>query len=87
MARVLVAARRVAGPAIRAAHIARVLGKGHEVRLASLAGESTSPIDGRTVFDLAETAVDEFDAAVVQGSVLVRLPELAECRGAASGRQ
>ncbi len=82
MVRVLVAtpepiARRLAGPAIRAAQIARVLSATHEVTLASLAGESISPIDGRRVFDAGVISAD-YDAAVVQGSVLHQHPELVE---------
>lgn len=80
MVRLLVATpepvgRRMAGPAIRAAHIARVLSSEHDVTLASLAGSSTSPIDGREVHG-PEAITDDFDAAVVQGSILIRHPEL-----------
>ena len=91
MARVLVVtpepiARRLAGPAIRAAQIARVLSDEHEVVLLSLAGDSISPIDGQAVLGpdaLGEdgndlSALGDLDAAVVQGSTLVRIPELAE---------
>lgn len=69
--------RRLAGPAIRAAQIARVLAHEHDVTLVSLAGDSVSPIDGRTVFgpDLID---DRYDAAIVQGSVLYHHPELVE---------
>lgn len=82
MVRVLVAtpepvARRLAGPAIRAAQIARVLSASHEVTLASLAGESSSPIDGRPVYG-PEAITADYDAVIVQGSVLVAHPELAE---------
>lgn len=91
MPRVLIATpepigRRLAGPAIRAAQIARVLDEDHEVVLLSMAGESVSPIDGRPVLgpevfgedgdDLSE--LGHIDAAVVQGSVLVQIPALAE---------
>ena len=80
MPRVLVATpepigRRLAGPAIRAAQIARILSVDHEVTLVSLDGESISPIDGQRV--LGPDAVSlNFDAAVVQGSVTVKHPEL-----------
>lgn len=80
MARVLVATpepigRRLAGPAIRAAEIARVVASEHDVVLVSLAGPSTSPIDGREVHGPA--AIDgRFDAAIVQGSVTIAHPEL-----------
>ena len=80
MARLLVATpepigRRLAGPAIRAAHLARILSRDHDVTLVSLAGESVSPIDGRTV--LGPSAIGaNYDAAIVQGSVLFRHPEL-----------
>ena len=81
MARVLVATpepigRRLAGPAIRAAQIARTLAAdGHEITLVSLAGESVSPIDGQVV--LGPDAInDSYDAALVQGRVLVQFPEL-----------
>lgn len=82
MARVLVAtpepiARRLAGPAIRAAQIARVLAESHDVTLVSLAGDSISPIDGRPV--LGPNAIDSsYDAAIVQGRVLLEHRELAE---------
>lgn len=69
--------RRLAGPAIRAAQIARVLSTRHDVTLASLAGESISPIDGRPVVGSSGISGD-FDAAVIQGRVLVEHPELAE---------
>lgn len=80
MPRVLVATpepigRRLAGPAIRAAQIARILSAEHEVTLVSLAGESISPIDGRAVRGPDAVATD-YDAAVVQGSVTVKHPEL-----------
>ena len=83
MARVLVATpepigERLAGPAIRAAHIARVLGASHDVTLVSLDGESTSPIDGTTVHGPSAINSAVFDAAIVQGKVLVDHPELAE---------
>lgn len=91
MARVLIATpepigRRLAGPAIRAAQIARVLGDEHEIVLLSLAGESVSPIDGRHVLGpdiLGEdgndlSALGKLDSAIVQGSVLIQVPELAE---------
>lgn len=91
MARVLIVTpepigRRLAGPAIRAAQIARVLSDKHEVVLVSMAGESVSPIDGRPVLgpDIFGEDGDDFselghiDAAVVQGSVLVQIPALAE---------
>ena len=83
MARVLVAtpepiARRHAGPAIRAAHIARVLAQEHEVTLASTAGEGTSPVDGRPVWALSSLTVDDFDAAIVQGGVLLGEPSIGE---------
>ncbi|MFT7476575.1 MAG: hypothetical protein ACI81L_003532, partial [Verrucomicrobiales bacterium] len=82
MARVLVASpepigRRLAGPAIRAAHIARALSKDHDVTLVSLAGESVSPIDGQAVAG-PEAIDDSYDAAVVQGRVLLAHPELIE---------
>ena len=78
--------RRLAGPAIRAAQIARVLSDTHEIVLMSLAGESVSPIDGRSVLGpevLGEDgdnlkALGHLDAAVVMGSALVRIPALAE---------
>lgn len=69
--------RRLAGPAIRAAQIARILSAHHDVTLVSLAGESVSPIDGRHVFG-PEKISTAFDAALVQGSVTVRHPELLE---------
>ncbi len=80
MPRVLVATpepigRRLAGPAIRAAQIARILSVEHEVTLVSLAGESVSPIDGRSVRGPDAVSMD-FDAAVVQGSVTINHPEL-----------
>ncbi len=85
MARVLIATpepigRRLAGPAIRAAHMARVVGASHEVDLVSLAGASVSPVDGRPVhgpehLDGLERSID---AAVVQGRVLVEHPALHE---------
>ncbi len=83
MARVLVAtpepiAQRLAGPAIRAAHIARVLDRTHDVVLASSSGPSVSPIDGRPVAGLGDVELDDLDAAVVQGSVLLDLPVLEE---------
>ncbi len=93
MPRVLVATpepigRRLAGPAIRAAQIARVLAEDHEVILLSMAGASVSPIDGRPVLgpelfgedgdDLSK--LGHIDAAVVQGSVLVQVPALAELK-------
>ena len=68
---------RLAGPAIRAAHIANVAAAEHEVTLVSLAGESRSPIDGRPVRG-PEAIDDSYDAAVVQGSVLLEFPELGE---------
>ena len=82
MARLLVATpepvgRRLAGPAIRAAHLARVLAADHDVTLVSLAGASTSPIDGRAVYG-PEAIGDRYDAAIVQGSVLFLHPELVE---------
>ena len=82
MVRVLVATpepivRRLAGPAIRAAQIARVLSASHDVTLASLDGESTSPIDGRTVFG-PEAITADYDALIVQGRVLVDHPELVD---------
>ena len=81
MVRVLIAtpepvARRLAGPAIRAAQIARVLSGEHDVTLVSLAGESKSPIDGRTVRG-PEAITGDFDAVIVQGRVLIEHPELA----------
>ncbi len=91
MPRVLVATpepigRRLAGPAIRAAQIARVLAEKHEVVLVSMAGESISPIDGRPVLgpEVFGEGGDDFselghiDAAVVQGSVTVQVPALVE---------
>lgn len=82
MPRVLVATpepigRRLAGPAIRAAQIARILSADHDVTLVSLAGESVSPIDGRAVRGPHAISTD-FDAAVVQGSVTMQHPELVE---------
>ena len=82
MARILVATpepvgRRMAGPAIRAANIARVLSADHDVTLASLAGSGKSPVDGRSVSG-PEAINGRYDAAVVQGSVLLRNPALAE---------
>lgn len=67
----------MAGPAIRAAHIARVLAEHHDVTLASLAGPGTSPVDGRPVAGPEVISVD-FDAAIVQGRVTVSHPELLE---------
>jgi glycosyltransferase involved in cell wall biosynthesis len=83
MARVLIATpepigRRLAGPAIRAAQLARVIGSAHEVVLASLGGTSVSPIDGRPVLGAEAITPVGFDAAIVQGSVTVRHPELVE---------
>ncbi|MGI9604862.1 MAG: glycosyltransferase family 4 protein [Acidimicrobiales bacterium] len=83
MSRVLVAtpepiARRLAGPGIRAAQIARVLAADHDVTLCSLDGASTSPIDGRPVVESPGLDLDRFDAAVVQGRVTTALPELIE---------
>lgn len=82
MVRVLVATpepigRRLAGPAIRAAHIARVAAQTHDVTLVSLAGESTSPVDGRRVVG-PRAITGDYDAAIVQGRVLLAHPELAE---------
>ncbi len=82
MPRVLIATpepigRRLAGPAIRAAHIAKVLSQEHDVTLVSLAGASVSPIDGRPVHG-PDAIHARYDAAVVQGSVLIRHPELVE---------
>ncbi len=42
-----------------------------------MAGESTSPIDGQRVFG-PEAITADYDALIVQGSVLVEHPELAE---------
>ncbi len=83
MARVLLATpepigRRLAGPAIRAAHLARVLGSDHEVTLVSLAGESVSPVDGRAVRGPEAIEPRNHDVAIVQGSVTVAHPELLE---------
>ena len=82
MARVLVATpepigRRLAGPAIRAAQITRVLSASHDVTLSSLAGESVSPIDGHEVKGPGAINGD-FDAAIVQGSVLLEHRDLVE---------
>ena len=44
----------------------------------SLAGESTSPIDGTTVHGPRAIGSAAFDAAIIQGKVLVDHPELAE---------
>lgn len=82
MSRLLVATpepvgRRLAGPAIRAAHLARVLSAEHDVTLVSLAGSGVSPIDGRTVFGPSAIA-DNYDAAIVQGSVLFEHPALVD---------
>lgn len=82
MARLLVATpepvgRQMAGPAIRAAHIARVLSSDHDVTLASLRGAGTSPIDGRSVYG-PEAITDDYDAAVVQGSILIQHRELVD---------
>ncbi len=84
MARVLIVtpepiARRLAGPAIRAAHIARVLSGSHDVALVSTSLEpgdtSISPIDGRTV--LGPSAINtDYDAALIQSNVLLEYPEL-----------
>lgn len=85
MARVLIAtpepiARRLAGPAIRACHIARVLATSHEVTLVSTAlapdDQSVSPIDGRSVRGPAAINA-RYDAAIVMGSVLIENPKLA----------
>ena len=83
MARVLLATpepigRRLAGPAIRAAHLARVLSADHEVTLASLAGAGVSPIDGRAVLGPEAITPQGHDVAIVQGSVTVTHPELLE---------
>ena len=67
----------MAGPAIRAANIARVLREDHEVTLASLAGAGTSPVDGHRVAG-PDAITDKYDAAVVQGSVLFLHPDLVE---------
>ncbi len=86
MARVLIVtpepiARRLAGPAIRACHIARVLAEHHEVTLVSSAlppnEQSLSPIDGRRVHGPAAIHT-RYDAAIVMGNVLIAFPELAE---------
>lgn len=83
MARVLVAtpepiAARMAGPAIRAAHIARVLGLRHDVTLVSLAGESISPIGDLPVRGPDVISPADFDAAVIQGKILVDHADLGE---------
>ena len=86
MARVLIAtpepiARRLAGPAIRASHIARVLGTQHEVTLVSTAlapdDQSVSPIDGRSVRGSAAIS-NRYDAAIIAGNVLLEHPKLAQ---------
>ena len=74
MPRVLVATpesvgRRLSGPALRAANIARILSTEHDVVLASCAGESVSPIDGRAVAGPDQIHA-EYDAAVIQDGVL-----------------
>ncbi len=85
MARVLIVtpepiARRLAGPAIRACHVARVLATRHEVTLVSTAlaadDQSISPIDGRSVRGPASIN-DRYDAAIVMGNVLIEYPKLA----------
>ncbi len=85
MARVLIVtpepiARRLAGPAIRACHIARVLATAHEVTLVSTAlaanDQSISPIDGRSVRGPAAINT-RYDAAIVMGNVLIEYPKLA----------
>ncbi|RZV42653.1 MAG: glycosyltransferase [Acidimicrobiales bacterium] len=68
---------KMAGPAVRASHIARVLGHSNDVVLASLEGEGSSPITTQEVVDPGTIDVTAFDAAIVQGSALLRLPELA----------
>lgn len=72
---------RLAGPAIRACHMARVLAEHHEVTLVSTAlppnEQSLSPIDGRSVRGPAAINT-RYDAAVVMGNVLVQHPELTE---------
>ncbi len=81
MIRVLVATPEpigsgAAGPAIRAAHMARVLGARHDVVLASGHGADVSPVDGRAVVDLADVAVDDLGAAVLQGRVSIDRADL-----------
>lgn len=83
MSRVLVATAepvgdRSAGPAIRAAHMARVIGTDHDVVLASLGGASVSPVDGRAVLDLDVVDRGDVDVAVVQGRVSLARPDLLE---------
>ncbi len=85
MARVLIVtpepiARRLAGPAIRASQIARVVGMKHEVTLVSTAlgpdDQSISPVDGRSVRGPAAIN-SRYDAAIVMGNVLLEYPKLA----------
>ena len=85
MARVLIVtpepiARSLAGPAIRACHIARVLATAHEVTLVSTAlspdDQSVSPIDGRSVRGPAAINTG-YDAAIVMGNILINYPQLA----------
>lgn len=69
---------KMAGPAVRASHIARVLGETHDVELASLEASWASPITERPVAAADDVDVSTFDAAIVQGSALLHLPELAK---------
>lgn len=69
---------KMAGPAVRASHIARVLGETHDVVLASLKASWASPITERPVRAAEDVDVSAFDAAIVQGSALLHLPELAK---------
>ena len=86
MSRVLIVtpepiARRLAGPAIRACHMARVLATSHEVTLVSTAlsddDQSVSPIDGRAVRGPGSINT-RYDAAIVMGNVLIEHPKLVD---------
>lgn len=83
LTRVLIAAAdpigdRSAGPAIRAAHMARVIGSRHDVTLASLGGPSTSPVDRRVVVGLDDVSEADIDVAIMQGRVSLARADLLE---------
>lgn len=75
----------MAGPAIRAWHIATTLAQEHDVRLVSIAGcTSTSPSFATATMTTQEESAELAEWAevsVVQGDVLDKFPRLASTRG------